>query len=57
MGKVMKLNIDPKKVEFDGRSFRLIVEDEQEFLKKLKAKQREILEDLGLEEEEQCLPR
>lgn len=53
----MKLNIDPKKVEFDGRSFRLIVEDEQEFLKKLKAKQREILEDLGLEEEEQCLPR
>lgn len=41
-----KLKIDPKKVEYDGRSFRLIVEDEAELLKKLKEKQAEIVQDI-----------
>jgi hypothetical protein len=40
-----KLKIDPSKVEYDGHSFRLIV-DENSFIKRLKEKQVEILEDL-----------
>lgn len=41
-----KLKIDPKKVEYDGQSFRLIIEDEEALLKKLKEKQAEIIKDL-----------
>lgn len=45
-----KLKIDPKKVEYDGHSFRLIIQDEDALLKKLKEKQAEILKDLEKEE-------
>lgn len=46
-----KLKIDPKKVEYDGRTFRLIIQDEAELLKKLKEKQAEIIKDLDEREE------
>jgi len=45
-----KLKIDPKKVEYDGHSFRLIIKDEDALLKKLKEKQAEILKDLEKKE-------
>lgn len=41
-----KLKVDPKKVEYDGRTFRLIIQDEAQLLKKLKEKQAEIIKDL-----------
>ena len=44
-----KLKIDPEKVEYDGHSFRLIIKDEAALIERLKKKQKEILEDLGLE--------
>jgi hypothetical protein len=44
-----KLKIDPKKVEYDGHSFRLIIEDEAALLEKLKEKQAEIIKDLKKE--------
>lgn len=40
------IKIDPKKVEYDGNSIRLIVLDEQALINKLKEKQFEILKDL-----------
>jgi hypothetical protein len=49
MGK--KLKIDPKKVEYDGHSFRLIIHDEAALLEKLKKKQAEILKDLEKQEQ------
>ena len=45
-----KLKIDPKKVEYDGHSFRLMIKDEEALLKRLKEKQAEILKDLEKEE-------
>jgi hypothetical protein len=42
-----KLKIDPKKVEYDGRSFRLIIEDESSLIQKLKEKQSEIIKDIS----------
>lgn len=47
MGMDEKLKIDPKKVEYDGRSFRLIIGDEAELIKRLKEKQAEILKDIA----------
>ena len=47
-----KLKIDPKKVEYDGHSFRLIISDEAALLEKLKEKQAEIIEDLEKEQSE-----
>lgn len=44
-----KLKIDPKKVEYDGHSFRLIIDNEEALLKKLKEKQSEIIKDLESE--------
>lgn len=51
-----KLKIDPKKVEYDGHSFRLIIEDEASFLERLKQKQGEILEDLKKTEDKSGSP-
>lgn len=48
-----KLKIDPKKVEFDGNSIRLIVPDESALFERLKKKQAEILSDLEKSEKEQ----
>lgn len=42
------MKIDPKKVRYDGRSIKLIVEDEEALKAELKEKQKEIIEDLGL---------
>jgi hypothetical protein len=47
-----KLKIDPKKVEYDGHSFRLIIEDEAALLEKLKEKQAEIIKNLEKEQSE-----
>lgn len=41
-----KLKIDPSKVEYDGNSFRLIINDEAALLERLKEKQAEIIRDL-----------
>ena len=41
-----RLKIDPEKVEFDGRSFKLIIKDEDALVKKLLKIQSEILKDL-----------
>lgn len=51
-GKVMekKLKIDPKKVEYDGHSFRLIINDEAALLERLKEKQAKIIKDLEKEQ-------
>jgi hypothetical protein len=49
MGK--RLKIDPKKVEYDGHSFRLIIHDEAALLEQLKKKQAEILKDLEKQEQ------
>lgn len=46
-----KLKIDPKKVEYDGHSFRLIIDNEEALLKKLKEKQSEIIKDLENDDE------
>jgi hypothetical protein len=47
-----KLKIDPTKVEFDGHSFKLIIKDEAELIRKLKEKQAEILNDLEKQQRE-----
>lgn len=49
-----KLKIDPSKVEYDGRSFRLIIENESSFLEHLKKKQAEMIKDLENSEGEQA---
>jgi hypothetical protein len=52
MSEDKKLKIDPKKVEYDGHSFRLIIDNEDDLLKKLKEKQSEIIKDLENEKEQ-----
>jgi hypothetical protein len=42
----VRLKINPEKVEFDGHSFRLIIENETDLINKLKDKQHEIIKDL-----------
>ncbi len=46
----MSIKIDNKKVEYDGNSIRLIVEDEEALIKKLQEKQAEILKQLEFDE-------
>jgi len=40
--------MDSKKVKYDGRTIKLIIENEIEFMEWLKQQQKEILKDLGL---------
>lgn len=47
-----KLKIDPTKVEYDGHSFRLIIDDEATLLKRLIEKQAEIIADIERQETE-----
>lgn len=49
----MKLKIDPKKVEYDGHSARLIINDHEALNKKLMDKQKEILKFMGVYDMEQ----
>lgn len=46
-----KLKIDPNKVEYDGSTFKLVIEDFDSLMKKLKEKQEGILKDMGKESE------
>jgi len=41
-----KLKIDPNNVEYDGRTFRLIIDDQESLIEWLKKKQIEIVKDL-----------
>lgn len=41
-----RLKIDPKNVEYDGSSFRLIIDDEEAFKKRLLERQAEIIKDI-----------
>lgn len=41
-----KLKINPNKVKYDGISFKLIIKNEKELLKKLMEKQKEIIKKL-----------
>jgi hypothetical protein len=47
-----RFKIDPKKVEYDGHSIRLIIDDDVALLKKLMEKQAEIIADLERQENE-----
>jgi hypothetical protein len=50
-----RFKFDPKVVEYDGRSIRLIIKDEKAFMKKLMRKQAEIIKHLEKQAHEDLL--